>query len=308
MKKLFITLAACFALSIAQAQQCKLQMAPVVDASLTEGMPEVCVGELQNALERIITANDMTRDVSLVQFVLTAKVSVIDKHATSTAPVQYVNNLGFTFYVADALNSQKYASCYIEADGVGKTEQKSYINAFRNLSRHDAQLRNFMASATKKVMAYYDKQYPQIIKEAQNKERVKDYEGALALLAAVPTCCAGYDKAMDIAVPIYDQYKVRMGTDLLAKAQAIWAGDQTISGAKRALALIAMIDQDAPSFHEAVAVREQIMAAVRIDTDYELKKKYEDRVSIEEQKIDAIKAIGVAYGQGQASNPLIFLR
>lgn len=113
---------------------------------------------------------------------------------------------------------------------------------------------------------------------------------------------------MDIAVPIYDQYKVRMGTDLLAKAQAIWAGDQTISGAKRALALIAMIDQDAPSFHEAVAVREQIMAAVRIDTDYELKKKYEDRVSIEEQKIDAIKAIGVAYGQGQASNPLIFLR
>ena len=57
----------------AYAQDCQMQMASVVDEAFS-GIPIASQGMLETALDRIITQNGMTKDITFAQFVLTSKV------------------------------------------------------------------------------------------------------------------------------------------------------------------------------------------------------------------------------------------
>ena len=282
----------------ASAQDCEMQMAVVVDDQLA-GIPIESQGVLTNALERIITTNGMTKDVTFAQFLLTAKVEELDKHIVAGPPVQHVQNLGITLYVIDAINGQKYASTYTEVDGVGKSEQKSYNNAIKNLRPQNDKVLSFMNGAKKKIIDYYDKNYPTLIKEAQTKASFKQYEEALALICTVPVCSKGYAEAMRAGLKIYGNYIDRHGIMLLNKARAIWAANPTDGGAIDVAALIGQIDPEASCHREAMHFLQSVQKQTRADIEYEFHKKYEDKVELEKHRIDAIKAIGQAYGMGQ---------
>lgn len=284
---------------IANAQDCEMQMAVVVDDQLA-GIPIESQGVLENALQRIITTNGMTKDVTFAQFLLTAKVEELDKHIVAGPPKQHVQNLGITLYVVDAISGQKYASTYTEVDGVGKSEQKSYNNAIQNLKPQSDKVVSFMNSAKKKIISYYDKNYPNLIKEAQTKASFKQYEEALALICTIPICSQGYSTAMREGLKIYDKYLERHGVLLLNKAKAIWASNPTDESAREVAVLIAQIDPTAKCYREAMQFLETVKKQTRADIEYETHKKYEDQIQLEHHRIDAIKAIGEAYGRGRA--------
>lgn len=301
MKKLKNILSAFLMLTFtvaANAQDCEMQMAVVVDDQLA-GIPIESQGVLVNSLERIISSNGLTKDVTFAQFLLTAKVEELDKHIVAGPPKQHVQNLGITLYVVDAISGQKYASTYTEVDGVGKSEQKSYNNAIQNLRPQSDKVVAFMQSAKKKIIAYYDKNYPTLIKEAQTKASFKQYEEALALICTVPICSKGYAEAMRAGLKIYNKYIDRHGILLLNKAKAIWAANPTDVGAIEVAELIGQIDPTASCHKEAMQFLQTVQKQTRADIEYETHKKYEDQIDLEKHRINAIKAIGEAYGKGQ---------
>ena len=59
------------------------------------------------------------------------------------------------------------------------------------------------------------------------------------------------------------------------------------------------IDPEAACYNDALSLAKEIKSQVRSDLDLEMREKYHDKVKIEEQRIEAIRAIGVAYGNGQ---------
>ncbi|MDY2974439.1 MAG: hypothetical protein SOR67_01670, partial [Alloprevotella sp.] len=67
---------------------------------------------------------------------------------------------------------------------------------------------------------------------------------------------------------------------------------------------------EADCYSEALALAKEIKTQVRKDIDFEMREKYKDAVKLEEQRIAAIRAIGVAYGNGQKAQTtnLMWLR
>lgn len=307
-KTIALSLALCAGVT-AHAQDCELQIAAMVDDQMGN-IPAEASAQMETVLTRLANANGVTKDITYAQFILTAKVDVLDKHIVAGPPQQVVNNLGVTLYIADAINKQKYANTYIEVNGVGKSETKSYINALHNLKPQNADIVRFIDSAKKKILAYYDRQYPNIIKEAERKASLQQYEEAVALCTAIPICSKGGEAAQKAGLKIYTKYRDLINQNILTQAKAVWAADQSPEAAAEVARLLAMIDPESSSYAQATTFMNDVRKQTRSDIDFEMREKYHDEVAIQKQTISAMRDVGVAYGNGQKAQTtnLMWLR
>ena len=283
---------------VAVAQDCEIPVA-VVLMQQSEEVPEAAAEVLTNSLTRIAVSGGMNADLQFTQFVLTARVDVLDKSVHAGPPMQVVYNLGVTFYIADVYNKKKFSTAYVEIDGVGQNETKAFINAFRSIKASRKDIADMLAKGKKTIMSYYDTQYPNILKEARRKASLQQYEEAIALTVAIPACSRGGDEAIKEGLKIYTKYRDRYCLAILNKARGIWAASQNQEAAQEVAELLQQIDPEAACYDDALALMREIKSQVRSDIDFEMREKYRDGVELEQQRIAAIRAIGVAYGQGQ---------
>lgn len=176
------------------AQECVMPISIQLDEDFTN-IPTAANTVLYQTLSRMITEKGFTTESPTTPFVLTAHCDVLDKSNLPGPPVQTVYNLGITFYMADTYTQKKFANAYITLDGVGTGEVKSYINAFRHISANNKEILNLINTGKKKMMEYYNTQYPNIIKEAQRLVSLQNYEEALAMVLSIPICSNGGEEA-----------------------------------------------------------------------------------------------------------------
>lgn len=304
-------LSALFTLAVANAfaQDCVMPVSIQLDDDFVN-VPGAAKTILYQSLSRIATENNLTSDGIQTPFVLTAHCDVLDKSNLPGPPIQTVYNLGITFYMADTYTQKKFGTAYMEVNGVGTGEVKSYINAFRRISAGQCQIKSLISNGKAKMMQYYDTQYPNIIKEAQRLENQQNYEGALAIVLSIPICSKGGEAASKYAQQLYQKNLNRMNLFLLNRARALWAAGQDQSTAYEVCSLLAQIDPDAACYADAAKLMTEVKRQVRSDIDFEMRQKYNDQVKIERERIAAIRAIGVAYGKGQqpTTTNLMFLR
>lgn len=301
MKKIIFTIAAFmlfFSGHDASAQECEFPIGIYLDNRLVD-MPDASMSVLENALKRVATQTGINSGLEWSQFVLTAKVDILDRQVVPGPPTQIVNNLGLTLYIVDMYNKQIFSSEYIEIDGVGTNETKSFTDAFRRVNASNAKVGQIISSGKKKVLDYYDRQYPNILNEAKRKADMQQYEEALALASAIPACSRGGDEAVAVALDIYTRYLDKVNLMLLNRAKSIWAAGQDPAAAAMAAEMLADIDPEAGCYREAQSLMKEIKSQMRSDIDFEMREKYKDQVKLENDRIAAIRAIGVAYGNGQ---------
>lgn len=301
MKKIIFTIAAfmlLFSGHDASAQECEFPIGIYLDNRLVD-MPEASMSVLENALKRVATQTGINSGLEWSQFVLTAKVDILDRQVVPGPPTQIVNNLGLTLYIVDMYDKQIFSSEYIEIDGVGTNETKSFTDAFRRVNASNAKVGQIISSGKKKVLDYYDRQYPNILNEAKRKADMQQYEEALALASAIPACSRGGDEAVAVALDIYTRYLDKVNLMLLNRAKSIWAAGQDPAAAAMAAEMLADIDPEAGCYREAQSLMKEIKSQMRSDIDFEMREKYKDQVKLENDRIAAIRAIGVAYGNGQ---------
>lgn len=300
MKKLrFLGSIAAFAISIlTNAQNCQIPISVQVNAKYAN-LDESSASILRNQLTRATVASGLSENIAYAQYFVTVKFDEIDKEVVSSAPMKIAKNLGANFYLADVFTQKIYASEYIEVKGIGNTEIKCNIDAVKRLNGQNAKVKKFLVDAKQKVMDYYNAEYPRIIKEAQQKSSMRQYEEALAMISAIPTCCNGYDKAIAAGLEIYGKYRDTYALSILNQAKALWAANPTASGADGVVALLAQIDPESSSYKEAIKLLEDIKKQTRSDIDFENKTKYQDAIELEKMRIQAIKEIGIAYGKNQ---------
>lgn len=280
-----------------KAQDCDLPVAVILGPEFDS--EPVVKSNLQNILERLTTNSGMTTDVPLTQFVLTVKVDELDKSVIPGPPIQVIYNLGVSLYMVDAINKNKYSTMYIELDGVGKNETKSYVNAFKRLNVNNKSIIDFISIGKKKILDYYDANYKNILNEARRKADMQQFDEAIAMTVSIPICSKGGRKATEVGLQIYTEYNNLINLKMLNKAKSIWASGQDFSAAEEAGAILSEIDPYAACYDEAVSFAQEIKKQIRKDIDFEMREKYYDSVKLTEQKIAAMKAIGVAFGKGQ---------
>ena len=296
--KRFIS-AICFVGALtAQAQDCEMPISVVLDDNFVN-VPTAANNVLYQSLNRIATTNGLTTEGLGSSVILTAHCDVLDKSNLPGPPIQTVYNLGLTFYIADTFTQKKFASAYIEISGVGTGEVKSYINAFKSINAKNAEIKNLIKVGKANMMKYYDTQYHDILKEAKRYASMQNYEEALTLALSIPFCSKGGDEASDYINTLYTKYLDRLNLYLLNKAKALWSAGQKQEVAYDVCAMLAQIDPEASCYAEASKLMSEVKGQVRSDIDFEMRQKYKDAVSLEKQKLETIKAIGVAYGNNQ---------
>jgi len=263
-----------------------------------DGLPEIAVSNLQNKLQKIITSNGLG-NAHNQRFIISAKVNLLTKDITASVPATHAYTLDVTLYIGDGFDGKMFASTSTIVKGVGETETKAYLNAIRNLKEQNPEIKSFIEKGKQKIIDYYLANCDLILKEAQTYANVNDYEAAIANLMSVPMACtACYNKALDAAYPLYKKMIDRDCKIKLNEASAIWHSEQTYEAASDAANILAGIELEASCFDDVQKlykdIRNRVLEIDKREWNYVLKEQAQTS-----ERIEAMRAIGVAYGSNQ---------
>ncbi len=299
MKKTILT-AAIFIIGclIARAEDCELHLM-VAQVEQGEQVSEATNNTLMSRLISAVTATGVTASADYNQFLITGRFSHIYQDVVAGPPMQHVLHTDLTIYVADAENQKVYASKTFELRGVGTSEPRAFINAMSRLNGKNAELQKFIEDAKTKIVEYYDKNYPTILKKAQAAAALRDFEQALYFSTSIPECSKGYAQSVAETERIFKQYLDYNGELMLRAARGAWAASPDAKGAVKAWEYLMQIDTASSSFPAAEKLAEEIAATTKDDKYFETRTKYHDRISLTRSALEAARQVGVAYGNGQ---------
>ncbi len=278
--------------------QCNIHLM-AIPSEQGENIPDDINDMLMTRLTSAITATGVTASPDLDRFFVTGKISHLYKDVVPGPPISNIMHSTLTLYIGDVISKKVYATTSFELRGVGTSESRAFINAMRLLNAKNSQFNTFVENGTKKILDYYNKEYPLLIKQAKQAESMRQYEKALSFIATIPECCKGYDQAYNALLSIYNNYINYDGEMLLNQAKAAWSASPDEDGAQKAYMYLTQIDPDSKCYDQAQALHNEIKKVVKENWDFEVKEKYQNEIDIERRKIEAARAIGVAFGNGQ---------
>lgn len=280
-----------------RAQDCEVPIGIALPAQ-PELVPTSARVYLINKMRQMVTANGITADDAGSQFYLSAKIDMLDKHIIPGPPVQHSYTLQVTFLMVDNVDEKIFSSEAVEVKAVGTNETKAYMDGIRRINVKNPDIQSFLAEGKQKIIRYYDENYPKILSNAQAQSERMQYGTSLKLALSIPPCSKGYEQALQSATQSFQKFVDQQCKMLLAKARSAWAAQQNAAGASEAGKYLSQIFPDAVCYPEAIALYNEIKKEIKNDKVFEMKQ-YDNSVSLEKQRIEAMKEIGVAYGKGQ---------
>lgn len=295
---LLISLLSCLLGRMACAQDCDIHLM-AIEANPDGEMPEAAGEYLFNRLCTAVTGDGISATGQYAQFFIAAKALPLYEQAVTGAPVKTALTLSLNLYIGDYWGEKVFDRMSLEIRGVGESRERAYLNAFRSLNKNNQQVANFLEKGKQRIIAYYDAEYNNIIREAQRESALRNYERALFLLGAVPVCCNGYDAVADELVKTYHEYIDYNCDRLLMQARNAWAVHPDQRGAAEAARILNQLEPDAACYGDAMDLYREIKDKMKDDWNFEMREKYKDSIELRKQTIEAARAVGVAFGEGQ---------
>ena len=298
MKRTIFSLALALMSSILFAANTTFLPISVVVGDLTEPFPAGAKALMESKLTQVLTKNGIAGMDYQGQFALTVVAVPIDKDIIPGPPAKIAEKMELNLFIVDVYNKTIFSSTAVNVRGLGETETKSYIDAIKRMPVQSKDLTTFIDEGKDKIIRYYDEKAPVMIKKAQSLSKQKSYEEALHIVSLIPEECKYYDEALSVGVEIYQMYIDNQCNINLAAARQAWAAEQNSLGAQRAGEYLALILPDAACYGEAMDLYKEIKGKVLDDWKFEMKI-YQDGVDLERQRIQAMRDIGVAFGEHQ---------
>ena len=265
---------------------------------LPEDFPEAAKMRLHSKVSGLMTQNGILSSDWLNRFFITVSAVPLTKDIVPGTPVRIAQNMEFTFYIADYVSQTVFSSLAVEAKGIGTSDTKCYLEAVSHIRVNTQRFKEFVDNGKAKIIDYYDQNADRLIAQAQSQAKRKEYEAALFQLIDVPMDCKSYDRYLQAADDIYQQYIDYECEINLAQARTQWMSAQNAEGAALAAEYLARIMPDAQCYDAATGLYNEIKGKVLDDWHFEMKK-YQDGVDLESQRIAAMREVGVAFGEGQ---------
>lgn len=272
----------------------------VYAADNSENFPEGAKAMIENKLTQLLTRNGIAGLDYMGQFVLTITTTPLDKDIIAGPPMKISEKMEMNLYIVDMYAKTVFSSTSFSVRGLGETENKCYLNAISRMPLQSPQIAQFIQEGKEKIIAYYDHEGEMLIKKAQFLAKQKKYDEALFWVSLIPQQSKHYDAALAAGQAIYQQYINNECNVNLAAARQAWAAHQNSNGAEAAGEYLARILPDAGCYGDAMALYKEIKGKVLDDWKFEMKQ-YQDGVDLEKQRIEAARAVGVAYGTHQPS-------
>lgn len=280
----------------------RIKLAPVI-LPQASAIPAEAHSFLVDKMNQIVSNNGMTSNTGGSRFIITPNVSVVSKEVTGGSPILYTYNLQVTFYIGDGVNGTKFSSASLTCIGVGASDTKAYMDAFKRIKVGDEKLINALNQGKQKIVEYYTKNCDIIINAAMAKSNQNKFDEALYDLTSIPDVCKEcYNKGLEKIAQVY-QAKINFECrKLMIEANNIWSANPNYEGAQQAANILSRIIPGSSCYNDAVILGDKIAKRIKeIDQrewDFMLKQQ-QDQVDIEKAYIKAARDIGVAYGENQ---------
>jgi bacterioferritin-associated ferredoxin len=285
-----------FAQSTANKDEARIKLTAWVPPTI-DGMPVAARKSLANKLTQVVTKNGLGGTKN-ARFIISANVLVNTKNILPGPPPMHAYNLDVTLYIGDGFEGTVFSSTNLTVKGVGKNPTKAYKAALKNVRTNNPEIAAFVKEGKEKIIQYYKDNCDMIIKEAQTLADQDKYRAAIFKLTGVPSACGEcYEKAMNAVKPIYQKQIDMDCKKKLAEATGIWNAAQDMAAAEKAGALLAKINPDASCAPQARNLSNKIAAKVKQIDAREWKYIVKDQQQ-ESERIQAIRDIGVAFGNG----------
>jgi hypothetical protein len=238
---------------------------------------------------------------------MTANVVTTDKHILPVAPTKYMYTMDVTLYIGDGFEGKQFSSYNSTVTGVGDTETKAYMTALRNIKTGDGNFQRFITQGKNRIIDYFNSQCDIYLKQAAVSAGTDDYDRALHTLMSVPDVCAEcWNKAMDMALPIYQKQIDFECRSILLEATGVWNAGQSWDAAERAGRILSSVNPNAACFGDVMTLAGTIERRIREVDSREWQFMYDKEINLQRSMIEAYRDVGVAYGTNQPSNTVMY--
>ena len=299
---LIISLGNFFSAQVNQDDFNRIKIAPVI-LPQASSIPTEAYSFLIDKMNQIVSNNGMTSNRSGSRFIITPNVAIISKEVTGGSPILYTYNLQVTFYIGDGINGTKFSSVSLSSIGVGASETKAYMDAFKRIKVGDEKLIAALNQGKQKIVEYYTKNCDLIMNAAMAKSNQFKFDEAIFELMSIPDVCKDcYNKGLEKVAQIY-QAKINFECkSLINEANNFWSANPNYDGAQQAASLLSKIVPGSSCYNDAAILSEKIAKRVKELDQREwnfMLKQQQDSVDVEKEYIRAARDIGVAYGENQ---------
>ena len=271
-----------------------------------ENIPTEACRNLENKLTRAIAANGYANNGYCGRFVLTAKINILVKDVVPSTPACISQKMDVTFMVGDVIENKVYSTCTISLSGIGTSETQTFISAFSKVNPDHKALQTMLEEAKQNIITFYTSHCNEIIRNAQTLADMQKYDEAIFRLMSVPNICTDcHQKCLSAATAIFTHKIDNEATSLLNQAYAEWMSHPDATGAQAVANIISQINPQSKNYNKVVALRQEISSKLEADAKREWNfkmKQYEDNQTFKRSIVDACKAVGVAFGNGQPKN------
>ena len=258
---------------------------------------------LETKLNQITTNNGVGGSQANPRFIITASVNIGSKDIISGPPQMIAQNIDLTLFIGDAINNTVFSNTTLSLKGVGTNENKAFIDAFKNINPKNKEVLAFLEEGKNKIILFYASQCEFIIKNAQSLVSLENFDEAIYLLSQVPEISKEcYFKCSDLLGIVYQQKIDADCKTKLNSAKIIWEGKQNADGAENVIVLLSEINPKSSCFKDAETLIKQISNKLKADEKEKLNralKQYNDKLNLENKKIDAYKEVAVEYAKNQ---------
>jgi hypothetical protein len=257
------------------------------------------ISKLETKVLNLLTNNGLSAQGGGDGIVMYPKIDLFDDADVNTGMQNLkVVRLSLSLFIKQADDNVVFSSASRELSGSGRSREQAVNNALNNVNPDDVKWTNFIAQAKTKIGQYYQKMCPNLIAKAEQLGQTGQTERGMSSLLNVPKEVPCFNDVKNKSIELYKKHVARECAQYLQLAKAKIA----LKDYKTALTIIGHIDPESPCFTDAVntmnSVSKEIDEESRRQWEF-LKDVYKNNVELEKSRINAIRDIGVAYGQSQ---------
>ena len=275
----------------------------VVMPENVDGLDISQLSKLQTKISQIVTVSGLASSGYNNNFVVYPKFAIYESNIVEGGMQNItVVTAELSLFIKQVDNNLLFSTISKPLKGSGSSKELAISNAISKITTNDPDFKTFLETGKLKIIAYYETKCVDIIKKSDSYVKMQQYEQALGLLMSVPEEVSScYNQIQDKAIEAYKAYQTQKCSELIQKAKTSLAGNDFIG----ALNILSEIDPSATCFNEAQTIAKSAETKVKAEEkkqwDFQMKQ-YNDAVSLEKQRIEAIKEIAVSYYKSQPTS------
>jgi hypothetical protein len=274
----------------------------VVIPEYIENLNDSQISKLDTKISQIVTASGLSDSGYNNNFIIYPKFAVIETNVVEGGMQNItVVNAELSLFIKQVDTNILFSTISKTIKGSGSSKELAIANAISKIVTNDIEYRTFIEKSKSKIVQYYETKCSDIIKKSDALVKTQQFEESLGLLMSVPDAVNCHNQVQVKAIEAYKGFQKKNCAKQIQLARNTLATND-YSGT---LNILSEIDPASPCFKESQAIAKSAETKVNAEEkkqwDFEMKQ-YNDTISLEKQRVNAIKDIAVSYYKSQTSD------